>query len=58
MGECQCNNGKCPFRLFHNLLKALPSGKATVSWHNRELQHYEHVESEAKVNLEPEVKNK
>ena len=51
MKEC-LGSDKCPFRLLHNLLKALPSGKAAISWQGREIQFYSHVESESKVNMQ------
>ena len=46
--DCRLN---CPFKLLSKLFEALPSGRCVISWHNKELTHYEKVESEAKVNL-------
>ena len=48
----KCDIEDCPFKLLWILFRALPSGKGQISWCNEEVKHYEHIESEAKRNLE------
>jgi len=48
----ECREENCPFKMLMILFKALPSGKCFISWHKKEVKHYEHIETETKVNKE------
>ena len=48
-----CENiENCHFKMLLILFGGIPSGNCQISWHNREVKHYEDIKTEAKVNKE------